>query len=508
MTGSPVDHTDFSPPKRTVTRLLVVAGVLALLAGGIAALVWLPPRLACDGPGSGVVERGGECIGVTDGSPAFVPGGPDLHAQFRAIQQRIKVENDRVAEEESSAVKVALLSTLTPHADSPQSPAQILHSLQGAHVAQIRANHTRELGDPAPQIQLHLANAGSGHERWEPVVDELIDMTHGETPLVAVAGLGPSVAGTRAAAERLSEADIPMIASVASASGLRHAHIPGLVRVTPSNRDFVAALHAYVGARDDLRTALLVHDESPPDLHVKSLTDSFERTFAQELSGRAPQPFQGTTVSSDVPYSFFDPVVRNLCGAEADMVLFSGRTTDLHHFLDALHVRTCLSDPVSVLFVETGPVIPEEEVARLREHHITVVHASASDPAWTGEDGPAAGAPAGYAAFEAAFRTRLPAVGNVPTALADGYAVAHHDAVLTAVRAVRLTYSGEEGQRPSAAQTARALFLLNEDNTVDAASGTLSFSTSRGGDPGGKPVPVLEIPDRDTGHRRYDTPKL
>ncbi|MEE1928189.1 hypothetical protein V1J52_08275 [Streptomyces sp. TRM 70351] len=512
MSDTASSHTDFSPPARTVTRLLAVVGVLALLAAGVAAAVWLPPRLACDGPGSGLVERGGECTGVTDGAPAFVPGEAALHEEFRKIQRRIKAENDRVAGQKGPAVKIALLSTLTPRVGSPASAGQILHSLQGAHIAQMRANHSRELGDPAPQVQLYLANAGSAHDRWEPVVEELLGMTGDAAPLVAVAGLGPSVEATRQAAERLSAADVPMVSSVASAAGLRHAEIPGLVRVTPSNTDFVSALHAYVGARDDLDSAILVHDESPPDLHVKSLTASFRSLFADELEGHAPQPFQGTSVSSDVPYSFFDPVVRNICGADADMVLFSGRTTDLHHFLDALHVRTCLSDPLSVLFVETGPVIAEEDVERLRESGITVVHASASDPAWSdgdgAEGGPEGGAPAGYAAFEAAYATHLPGAGDTGRLLADGYAVAHHDAVMTAVRAVRLTHTGEDGRDPSAAQTARALFLLNEDNTVRAAGGTLSFSTSRGGDPGAKPVPVLEIPARGTAHRLYVTPAL
>ncbi|WP_340561660.1 ABC transporter substrate-binding protein [Streptomyces sp. GSL17-111] len=509
MTDSAVDHTDFSPPARRLTRLLVIAGVLVLLAAGVAAVVWLPPRLACDGPGSGVVERDGECIGVTDGSPAFLPGGGEgLRERYRAVQERIEAENDRVADEESSAVKVALLSTLSATPDGPLSPEQVLHSLHGAHVAQMRANHTRELGDPAPQIQLYLANAGSGHDRWEPVVDELVGMTDDRAPLVAVVGLGPSVEATREAAERLSAEDIPMVSSVASATSLRHAEVPGLVRVTPSNTDFVAALHAYVGGRDMLDTAMLVHDESPPDLHVKSLTDAFTRTFAEQLAGHAPQPFQGKSVSEDVAYTYFDAVVRNLCAAEADMALFSGRTVDLREFLEALHVRPCLAEPVSVLFVETGPVIPPEEVEKLRRSRITVVHASAADPAWADEERATGPVPEGHAPFEAAFRARLPEVTDVEAALQDGYAAAHHDAVMVAVRALRLTHSGEDGQEPSAARTARALFLLNEDNTVPGASGTLSYSTSRGGDPGRKPVPVLEVPARGPAPDLYVTPAL
>ncbi|SFC89608.1 ABC transporter substrate-binding protein [Streptomyces aidingensis] len=494
---------DFAPRPRVLTRLLLPAALLVLAVLAAVAVVRLPPHLACGGLGSGLVERGGECIGVTDGGPAFLPGPEELHEEYRRIQSLIKAENDRVADDGRPSVKVALVSTLTPDTGGPLSPEQILHSLRGAYVAQMRANHGEEarLGDPGLQIRLHLANAGKVQDKWEPVVEELIGMTDDRAPLIAVVGWGLSVQDTEDAAARLSEAGIPMVSSVASATGLNHSTIPGLVRITPSNDDFVRALAEYADARPDLSRAALVLDENSEDRHVNTLTEAFRAHFGDRIVSE--EPFGGTTVGDEYRYVEFFNIVQNVCGTGAEMVLFSGRTANLHDFLDRLRGRYCTERPVTVLFVETGPVIAEEDVRPLDDSDITVVQASANDPRWSLEED--SGAPAGFAPFYRAHQEYLGGQG-LPAELSDGYALAHHDALMTAVLAIRSQYSERRGELPSSAQIRPALFQLKDGNSVKAASGSLQFPAARAGDPGGRPVPVIEIPDRGTGHPVHHTP--
>jgi hypothetical protein len=514
MAPSPVaDHGDgFDNPPRHWLRALLLAAAGAVLFLGVAALVWLPDRLDCGGFGSDLERRGGDCVGVTDGSYAFVPevDDEDLHERFRAVQALIKQENDRVAEEEDASVKVGLLAPLTPDGSSPQAPERVLRALEGAYTAQMRANHTQELGDRTPQIQLYPANVGSRHEQWQPAVTQLAAMSGDDAPLVAVVGLAISTEASRDAALRLSEHGIPLVAASASADGLNDSTVPGLIRVTASNTDFVTALRHYIRGREDLRTAVLVHDQRAPDLHVATLTAAFRELLAEELGHRPDQPFQGVTVDAEAPRALFDAAVRNICQAgprqtTPDMVLFSGRTGDLGAFLEALHNRPCRDAPISVLFVETGPVIDAAEEERLARNNITVVQASAMDPSWYAEDG--AEPPRGYRPFVEEYRTRLPHVADPGAALENGYAIANHDALATAVRAIRVSHA-EDPQAPmTGARVRHAFFLLHLDNAVEGAGGTLSFTTDRQGDPGGKPVPVIETPAGAVRPELYVTPE-
>ncbi len=128
-----------------------------------------------------------------------------------------------------------------------------------------------------------------------------------------------------------------------------------------------------------------------------------------------------------------------------------------------------------------------------------VAHASAIDPEWIDADLEGVKRkgcpesylpPKGFAGFSSEFRKET---GERRSALRDGYAVAHHDAVMTAVKAVRMSFSSTE-VKVDHEQVSRALFLLNSHNSVEAAGGTLVFDEARHGDPGCKPIPIIEVP--------------
>ncbi|MQS08602.1 hypothetical protein [Streptomyces alkaliphilus] len=517
------DPDEFAnPPRRFRTPLLLTAGLAA--AGLVATLlVWLPGRLDCGGPGSGLVREDGECVGVTDGSHPFLPrNAEDLERDYRAVQELIRKENDRVAgnakkseNEKIDAVKIALLLTLTPDHRSPLSPERILHSMEGAHTAQKRANEGR-IGDEVPQIQLLLANAGSRHTRWSTPVEALKRMTDDPIPLVAVVGPGISTEDTREAARELAEEGIPVIASTASADNLFYDEetaegpVLPLARVTGSNTEFVKALHRYTTDRDDLRTAVLVHDRNATDLHVTSLTAAFSTVFEAELGKNPAQPFQGTTIGDRAVPALFDSVTRNVCGTEADMVLFSGRLHDLTTFITKLGERTCRArSPLSVLFVDTGPMSQSEEMTDLLGiGDLTLVQAAAVDPRGpTGEE-TGGETPEGFAGFlEGHTKALAPEKQDAALdTIRDGYAVIHHDAVMTAVRAARMAYAEAPTEELQAEGVANALFLLNSGNTVSGAGGTLSFTEELRGEPGGRPLPVIETPSGPGHPATYLTP--
>ncbi|MCC3761654.1 ABC transporter substrate-binding protein [Glycomyces sp. TRM65418] len=510
-TDAPADGPLSLPPspgsflwakRRRRLRRFAILTTVAVVA--VAAVVFGPrlwADLRCGGLGSGVRELGGECVGVTDGSFVF-------QDQFTRIQEDIKAENDWAARQAAAEglplVRIALLTTLTTTEDSAMSADKIQSALEGAYVALHRANRTQELGDRLRYVQLVLANEGARQTHWEYTVGRLEDMVDDDVPLVAVMGQGVSSDNTVAAAERLSAAGIPMVTGVTTADGIDHDAIDGLIRTAPSNTDFAVALRRYLDARGDIASAVLVYDSTAQDRYTTTLRTAYEAELADYIAG-SHQPFPGRSIQSGGP-EVFDPITRNICAAETEAVLFAGREPDLKVFLEALSVRACLDRPLTVLFGVTGTDMQRErEIAEwVDAGRLEVFYAAGADPGWATGATPA---PEWFAAFHEDYTTL---VDRDPHSLADGYAMTYHDALATAILAVRITNPWEVAA-PLPVDVREHLLLLNSEQVVRGATGTLSFASNRGGNPGGKWVPVVplpypanpaELPDLDT----YVTP--
>ena len=473
------------PHRRRQRRLaLFVTLAVVLVVAGIG-VNWAIPRLQCGFGFSQIRMIEKECVGVTDGSYVF-------QKQFTDVQENIKAENDWAAAEAEAEdlplVRIALLTTLTTTADSAMSADKIQSALEGAYVALHRANRTRELGDPQPYVQLYLANEGARQTHWETAVDQLEDMLDDEVPLVAVIGQGVSSDATVAAAERLADRGVPMVTGVTTADGIDHAHIDGLVRAAPSNTDFAVALRGFLDAREDLDSAIMVYDSTTQDRYTTTLRTAYETELGAYLSG-ADQPFPGRSIQTGGP-EVFDPIVRNICAAGSDTVLFAGREPDLKVLLEALSIRACREEqPLAVLFGVTGTDLQhdEETMGQIRDGNLEVLYAAGSDPGWaTG----ATAAPEGFGAFQEHFATL---VDRDAADLSDGYAVTYHDALATVIGAVRIT-NPKDAAAPAREDVREHLLLLNSEQVVVGATGTLSFSSDRGGNPGGKWVPVVPLP--------------
>lgn len=459
----------------SLMAMVLVVSVVSIV------LVW--PDVRCGSPLDGIVLKEGECVGVSDGSFVF----DEAH---REVYEDIADENEWAAAEAEAEglplVRIALMTTLTTTQDSAMSADRIRSALDGALVALHRANRTRELGDPHPLVQLVLANEGARQTHWEVPVSELEDMSDDEVPLVAVMGQGVSSDRTMDAAYRLSKHEIPMVTGVTTADGIDNGIIPGLLRAAPSNTDFAMALRQYVDGREDIASAVLVHDNAETDLYARTLRSAYEEHLSEYLTS-SHQPFPGRSIEEG-GVEVFDTITQNVCESEAQAVLFAGREPDLKVFIESLSLRACQSDPLTVLFGVTGTDLQadEEVLGWIEEGNLSVLYAAGADPGW----GDGAETPEGFADFQTHFENL---VGGGREALANGYAVTYHDALMTAVSAVRITNPWSE-EPPTAGDVRDHLLLLNSEQVVRGASGTLSFNENRDGNPGGKYVPVVPLP--------------
>lgn len=491
---SPIDGVDpdvFRPRtsrgyawRRRAAPLAAAVLVVAAVASGLVVARRPGPVVLdrCTGLGSGLYRIDGQCVGVTDGSAAF-----SSDRDLNQIEALIKKENARVAKQQGSAyVKIALLSPLTADTTSFMNHDQVLHALEGVYVAQLRANTSRSFRDPdAALIQVYLANEGSHQDQWGQVVAQLERMTGGDHPLVAVVGLGTSIPATKEAAHQLSN-HVPMVGAVLSADELDGVHIPGLIRVSPSNSDYAESLRVYLQRdRPDLKKGILVYDRSMPDLYVSSLQSAYH----DRLGGYMTFPDQGFKGKGNlVPGTagLFKDITDEVCHDRVDLVLYAGRGLDLPGFIDSLAARKGCGTPVAILVGATGLSFGPTQVAELVDNHVTVIAATSTDPRWqTGE----AVAPAHYDDFQHAFVKVDPS----PHALDDSYAIMHHDALAAAVMAARRARS--QGGALSTFDVEGELDNLSGDDAVPGASGTLVFSRKGGGNVGGKPVPIVEFPD-------------
>lgn len=487
-------------------RILLLSTAAVLVLTVVATALMLGDRFTCGGPGSGVRQIQGQCIGVTEGGYVF-------HEAFTEVQGLIEEENERIDREDDGlpVVRVAFLGTLSFDGASPMDAARMNGSLEGAYTAQMRANHTGAFGDRSPRIQLVLANMGGQQQGWRQVVDDLITMSQDEErPLVAVTGLGVSIDSTREAAKALHEHEIPMVSSAVTADGLAHGPegiddagtedepaLAGVIRVAPSNNEYVKALKTYLDGLDEPARAIIVHDQTEPDLFVSTLKRAYDEHLHMYTEGRSVQTYAGTTVVDPPPPGLFSDVAGNVCATDADTVLFAGRAPDLDVFLERLSFSSC-ERPMRILFVATGMSIldQEEEMSLIEEQDITLVYASGIDTRWNTAPAGSPEVPEGYPAFSEAYKKHLDVNGDESESLRNGYALVNHDAVAVAASAIRMTNEqGNEHQTTTADAVQARLMLLNTAKSqVRVGGGTLNYSPEGAGEAVGRYVPIVELP--------------
>lgn len=476
------------PPRPTWSKWLVMSGGVLALAVVLVAVFVVVPAISEAGRtcGTGVEKRGDteECTGVTDGGYVFAPG-------LAAVEQRIHDENTSVAASGKPYVTIAVFLPMTLTEHDILSDEWVRHQLQGAYIAQHRANTTQSWGS-LPLVRLLLANPGSRLNHWEPVVDDLIGRVTSER-LVAVTGIGLSLDTSRDAIRRLSTNRIPVIASHLAAD--EFSEIPGFMRVSPTSSTYGLAAANHI--RPSAHTATIVQDVNPGDLYPKTLAAAFTRKFADashKIVGRTEE------YDSSLPgiENTFLQMMPNICGNQPEVVYFAGRENHLTAFIAQLAQRPCLDRHITVLTGDlalVGP--PEPEMRRGLQANITVLAPGLAHPeAWTHE--PGAFNPAAVASFQEPGCTGCFKAVFPNERLDDGVAILAHDAVLTAVWAIRGIPRVAPAQ-VTAQDVLQAKNRLHGTLAVPGASGMISFDEH--GDPVNKAVPILRV-------RLDDTPEF
>ncbi|MGW2745122.1 hypothetical protein [Streptomyces sp. NPDC001450] len=471
------------PLRRYLALLLTAALVTGLVFAGRALM---HEDRSC-APGVSRPQDSDECVGVATGSYDFG------HAQLKDVVRAMARENDRL--KPGSYVTVALM--LPYSSTSATNLNDIQHQLQGAFLAQYRANH--ESNGEAPAIRLVLANPGATGDHWQQTVDQLKRMTASADRLRAVAGIGQSTDNNKKAVQALTRLGIPVVGSSITADDLANGQggtdpYPGLARVSPTNTDEARALASF--AKVSAGKALLVYDK-PGDPYTRTLQESFAALI--KGSPYEPQPFtppadrsrEGTTANT------FRQITHLVCDTsrDTDTILFAGRHTQLRQFINALGGRGCQNRRFTVLTGDEASYLTHErdlDRDALR-HNLSVRYTSLAHPdAWTRDPARTGGSAADFGVLRrlltAAERGPSGPIGSA--ALDDGQLIIGYDALQLAVHGIREAVP--DGRNvPALTDVGLQWPQVKGSLRVSGASGWICLDVH--GNPYDKAVPIVEL---------------
>ncbi|MHC0430897.1 ABC transporter substrate-binding protein [Streptomyces sp. O3] len=485
---------------------------LALLAGlGLLVRTLLPEDC-----GAGLEEVGGECVGVT--ATDSLDGDPEIKTLIDAIAEenaRVKRawEDPRKGRPRIPYARIALLMPFTSDATSTMSPDEIRRAVAGAHTAQLEAN-----AEAGPHYQLLLANDGKDMSKWRPVVDRLVTMVDGDSPLVGVFGMPSSTPQTLAAVEALGEHKIPAVGSILTGTTMQR---PYLFNTSPSNELLVQGLARYLKDEPGER-GFLVADNRKKDAYSLDLRRVFEERFGKDygLDKNRAYYLGLTGEEAGIPRRF-STVAQKICVTGSDTVFFAGRDHDLGYLISRLAKEPACNDsrPLRILKVGIGlgteyttPKLTEQ----LKEADITLVNAASVDPAWWERKGHR-DRPVGLASFREKFGELQAAHDLGERPLDDGYSIMYRDAFTVLAQAFDQAYndindiSADTGTDTAAPvtptkddvyETIVNMGILDTEGGAKCASCVLGASGTFGFDdsdetkkwPVCKPVPVMEYP--------------
>lgn len=474
-------------PEGPLTRSLLIAVVLAVL--GTVAFWFLWPDDSC---APGVHKRNKECVGVTDGSFVFAP-------DLRQISGRIKAENDSISGK--PAVTVALMIPMTSGA--PAERRELVEQVQGAYLAQWKANHAAD--SKKPLIRLLLANPGSGYRQWHKVSDQLVSAaTDRKQNLRAVAGINISIPETEQTVRYLTkDKGIPVVAGPMTADDIMNTpadpqHYPGLARIAPSNTDQAKALASY-GAAIKPEETLVVEDIREGDNYLSSLRQAFERLALK--APIAPETFRSPPDFNDESNlaNDFHQMVPGICASPANTIYFAGRPVQLRQFLIELSARTCTKHYTVITGSHASTLMVDEKFADKWDvlnngSGITVRYSALAHPDAWGEQSTEAtgGSKTGMKELNGLLRagdsTGPDAIG--PAATADGRIIITYDAVTTAITGIR-NETTKSVTVPSLRNVADSWLRLKGDYRVEGASGWICLDQY--GNPYDKAVSVVHL---------------
>ena len=456
--------------------------------------------------GRGMTVTGGpftECVGVTDGAASFPP-----ELGLQTVLGKIKKENDTVMGKGTPFVSIGYVVPL-PRDDTKGLLTALRHELEGAYLAQWRANRDDGgLGD-TPLIWLLVVNVGDQAGQQTAVIPEVIQwVTDPAEHLVAVAGLGQSLEATKQAIRSLSLAGIPMIASRLTADDLSTVPgqpVSGLYRIPATNSaEAVVAAQALKS-----KVTLLVQDINRGDAYTKSLAEQFHKVFATPpATGKLLDPEQYNSSWPAVANTFVQ-MMPSICNEQPAAIYYAGRGANLPDFLAALAGRRCQQlkidlftgddavDLTATLRQQLAAGDQDRIAANLRAT-ITLRYTALAHPdAWADRKQFLYASTKIFqgdcAATFTCFTRDFPG-----ERLDDGAAIVGYDALLVATHAIRsgVIQRGDTPGGPTAlthdtGAVLQGMLRINHGAPVTGASGLIAFDEQ--GKSIDKPIPILEL---------------
>lgn len=460
-----------------------IAGTLAgvLVAALVVGSLTLDNLINGCGTG-GIYHRGaaGECTGVTDGSYLYA-------SQLKDIEKAILQQNKSLGS--GPHATVALLLPMTD--PDPATQTEILHAVEGAYIAQYRADNAKDQKELAPPIRLVLVNPGVASAHWQPVVEQLAGMTGPGDNLRAVVGISVSIDATKEEVHWLTAAGIPVVGGAITADDLANVPgtdqpYPGLARIEPTNTQEAAALASFGNVNP--KQALLVQDTRTDDDYITTLVNAFKKVLVgSPYEAKQFTSPQNESKDGDTYNTFYNSIVPNICQTSAKWIYFAGRQVQLRQFINAIEARGC-PQKFTILTGSAGSHLGSDpELDRAAFGRFTLEYAAIASPGeWTQSPQPTGGSLSDYQVFLNSARA---AIGPVSAAdLEDGQAIINYDATWTAITAIRST-TGQGVTMPSLLDIAHEWRQLYGVNRVHGASGWICLDNS--GNPYDKAVPIV-----------------
>ena len=506
--GAQVYWTEVIRRHSLLVSAVIGTTVVALIAVVVAVRYWTRPAPEC-GPGLVAVDRPYRCAGLDMNSGPLQAKDP-----LAAWEGMMATANAAIVA--STVETIVLLENATPDpARDTYSFGSLVHAIEGALTAQDERNWIYDTqGHRRPQqvqFRMLLANDGAGAESQAIAVDR-IQASAADLHIVAVAGLGQSVANTRTAARTLlSDPNHPIAVVGGEVTGDNlnkqsdskgAAPIPGFYRVGPVNSDEGSAAAQYIKhANIPHDRTLLVVDQNPLDDYGSTLASGF--LGANKVTPALQRTFSYTGGNRDEALiGDFGDMHGDICALNPDLVYFAGRGSDLRDFVTALLQGGPCADqsPLTIVSGDDTSNLVGREVYNYSSPpngfgfpsmQMFFTGVAAGDEWKNANAEPQAetlSETTAYDTFASSFsRQKFPPVGTETTddaRLADGVAMIVHDSVAVA---------GTAAQRnPSATNLIDLIKHFECTSAFAGAAGYISLDEGTN-NPRDKVMPVLQL---------------
>lgn len=452
--------------RRTITR--VAAALIAVVVVALTSVVAVQLITTC---GDDVHKRGSECVGVADSSYVF-------DDRLKGVQGKIFAENDRI--EAQPHVTVAVMTPMTPQQVGSVTWERVRAQLEGAHVAQLAANQEGRL----PKVRLVLANPGSEQQEWAFTVDKL---TTEVDDLVGVIGVGLSTVSTQDTARALAAADVPMVASVVTATDInveKDGYIKGFTRVNTTTGDQISVLSNFLTG-SGVGAAMLVFDTNDRDLYTSTLRREFKKAATDK---RGPQIVVEDPFDTEASLgNQFTEIAKDLCvdGAPTT-ILYAGRAALLDDLIFHLRNRSCALDrKITLVTGSDASMLRSSKELRPKdaEAKLEIVYTPHFDPDAMRDD-------PGFVRIGAEFDQ----LGFPRADLDDGWGIMMHDAMLAVTASIGQAANGlKAGDAVTRKDVRAALVRLDaKKNAVNGAGGRFGLNAETGNSTGRR-LPVIQV---------------